>query len=286
MRSDRSQPANLLVVEGKPYLVDCGEGCVTQLRKAGFEPGDVEQLFLTHMHLDHSAGVGPLAAFRWTGSVTSQLTVFGPPGTSKFVDAAMRYLSVPGSVHSREVPNMGSMDMLVHGEDIKHGGPEAFELFSDEKIRVRAVENSHFDHLSGVDIGFGALRSYSYRFDSADRSIVFTGDTGPSQSLQRMASGADILVAEIMDVDGVMSAFRQRTDIPAAQFPVIEAQMRAKHLTARDVGELAQASGVKTVILTHFASAGAGTEDVERFLREVSEVFDGKVVAGKDLQIF
>lgn len=284
--SSRSQPSNLIVVGGKPYLFDCGEGCVTQMLEAKYRPSQVEHAFLTHLHLDHSGGIGALAAFRWSDSATSKLKVFGPPGTSKLVDSAMLYFAMPGSVHVREVPNMQGMDELVVGEDIASEGAESFELFADDNIRVRAVENSHFDHLSGVDIGFGALRSFSYRIDSEARSVVITGDTGPSEALEQLATGAELLVAEIMDVDGVIAMFREREDISAEQLPMIEAQMRAKHLTPKDVGELAQSSGVKTVILTHFATAGDETEDVDGLVAEVSEFFDGEVIAGADLQAF
>tara|TARA_R110001599_G_scaffold26544_5_gene93628 strand:+ start:8475 stop:9440 length:966 start_codon:yes stop_codon:yes gene_type:complete len=284
--TDRSQPANLIVAGGKPYIFDCGEGCATQLLKAGFNPAEVEQAFLTHLHLDHSGGVGALAAFRWTGGASTKLTVFGPPGTGDFVDAALRYFSMPGSVHAREVASLREFDALVAGQDIVQADGKIFELFKDENVRVRAVENSHFDHLAGVDIGFGPLRSFSYRIDSAARSVVITGDTGQSKALQELASGADILVAEVMDVDGVIAAFRARGDIPEAQLPVIEAQMRAKHLTPEDVGDLARSAGVTKVALTHFAGAGQGAESVEKMVTAVQAVFHGEVFAGVDMQAF
>lgn len=285
LRKDRSQPANLIVAGGKPYIFDCGEGCASQLLKAGFNPAEVEQAFLTHLHMDHSAGIGALAAFRWTGGASKKLTVFGPPGTGDLVDAALRYFSIPGSVHAREVASLREFLTLVAGQDISKSDGKIFGLFKDENIRVSAVENSHFDHLAGVDIGFGPLRSFSYRIDSEARSVVITGDTGPSEALRELASGADILVAEVMDVDGVVAAFRARGDIPEAQLPAIEAQMRAKHLTPQDVSNLAKSAGVGMVVLTHFAGAGSGAESVDRMVTAVRASFNGEVLAGVDLQV-
>src|SRR5579871_3650842 len=63
----RAQPASLLVVSGRPYLVDCGDGVVRQLTLAGFTPAQVEAVFLTHLHFDHTQGVASLVAFDWTG---------------------------------------------------------------------------------------------------------------------------------------------------------------------------------------------------------------------------
>jgi ribonuclease BN (tRNA processing enzyme) len=54
---------------------------------------------------------------------------------------------------------------------------------------VTAVENSHFDFHKDR----GKHKSYSYRFETPDRVIVFTGDTGQSDALTELAKDADLL---------------------------------------------------------------------------------------------
>ncbi|MEO9617170.1 MBL fold metallo-hydrolase [Parasphingorhabdus sp.] len=286
LRVDRAQPANLLVVEGTPYLIDCGEGCVTQLRKSGHDPAALGAVFLTHLHLDHSAGTASLGAFRWTLGAQDVLSVFGPPGTAKFLDAGMEYLSLPGSVHATEVRGMGSMKNVIRAQDLSVDSKGAVEIYRDGRVRVQAVNNSHFYHLAKVDAGFGAIRSYSYRIDTSDRSVVFTGDTGPSKALERLAKNTDVLVTEVMDVDGIMAQFEERGGFTAAQLLMIEKQMRAKHLTPEEVAKLATAANVKTVLLTHFTTPDGDKAAVAQITARVRAGFDGEVIAGEDLQAF
>ena len=69
--------------------------------------------------------------------------------------------------------------------------------YQDANLKVQAIENTHFAfHKPGSD-----SKSYSYRFQTPDRVIVFTGDTGPSEALTEFANGADLLVAEANSVD-------------------------------------------------------------------------------------
>ena len=72
----------------------------------------------------------------------------------------------------------------------------AGKIFQDANIKVTAVENTHF-HFQPGSPGYGKYKSYAYRFDTPDRSVVFTGDTGPSDAVARLAKGADLLVSEM-----------------------------------------------------------------------------------------
>jgi ribonuclease BN (tRNA processing enzyme) len=66
-------------------------------------------------------------------------------------------------------------------------------IFQDANIKVTAVENSHFN-FPPESPGHGKYKSYAPRFDTPDRSIVFTSDTGPSEAVSTLAKGADMLV--------------------------------------------------------------------------------------------
>jgi ribonuclease BN (tRNA processing enzyme) len=56
---------------------------------------------------------------------------------------------------------------------------------------VTAVENTHF-HFHEMGPASASEKSYSYRFETPDRVIVFTGDTGPSDAVTELARGADL----------------------------------------------------------------------------------------------
>src|SRR5262245_65442676 len=74
----------------------------------------------------------------------------------------------------------------------------------DANIKLLAVENTHFAFHKGA--AAGKHKSYSYRFESPDRVIVFTGDTGPSDAVTELAKNADLLVTETSSFQERMQA--------------------------------------------------------------------------------
>src|SRR5689334_18544946 len=65
---DRSESASVVVVDGVPYLVDCGYGTMRALVQAGIGYQSVSTMFLTHLHDDHTADIAALLSHQWTGS--------------------------------------------------------------------------------------------------------------------------------------------------------------------------------------------------------------------------
>src|SRR4051812_29008376 len=80
---DRSGPAVAITTGDRAYIVDCGPGVVRRAAQAGIVMKQVNRLFLTHLHSDHTAG---LADFIFTPAVTGRLDaleIYGPPGTKE-----------------------------------------------------------------------------------------------------------------------------------------------------------------------------------------------------------
>jgi ribonuclease BN (tRNA processing enzyme) len=82
---------------------------------------------------------------------------------------------------------------VVH--EVEHDGL----VYNDDKIQLTATENTHYV-LMPAD-SRQQMKSYSYRIETPHGSIVFTGDTGPSEA--RLAKGADLLVTEVEDLGEV-----------------------------------------------------------------------------------
>src|SRR5690242_21373313 len=62
LRLDRSEPSTLLVVDGRPYLIDCGIGTMRRMLRAGVKSEQVRTIFLTHLHADHDLGLADVMA--------------------------------------------------------------------------------------------------------------------------------------------------------------------------------------------------------------------------------
>jgi ribonuclease BN (tRNA processing enzyme) len=150
---------------------------------------------------------------------------------------------------------------------------------------VTAVENSHFDFHKVPESA--RQKSYSYRFDTPGRAIVFTGDTGPSEALTELAKGADLLVSEANSIDQ-----RMQDLLRSGQWQVmtpqeqdrIKQQMAAGHLSTDDVGKLAARAGVNTVVLTHLTYKE--NDDYASWVAEVQKHFSGPVLVAEDLKEF
>lgn len=290
--ASRSEPANLLIVDGTPYLIDVGAGTVRQIAKAGYSAADIGTVFITHQHVDHNAGLVSLISLSWFGRSwldrhLPAVQIYGPPATAFLVKTALQYLSVSQRIFRAGVPQMRQADAMFVAHDVEHNGV----FFVNGQIRVTAVENTHFLEKSYGPTG-QMDRSYSYRFDTPSGSVVFTGDTGPSAAVQRLAAGADVLVSEVC-ADDFCGQARQSAMLAklSGRMPRKMAEeeryhMLHEHLTPEEVGQLAAAAHVRVVILTHLVygpKAAKRAMEVPEFTAGVEKYFAGPVIVGQDL---
>jgi ribonuclease BN (tRNA processing enzyme) len=118
----------------------------------------------------------------------------------------------------------------------------------------------------------------AYRFDAPDRSIVISGDTAPSDDLVQLAKGADVLVHEAMYLPAVdrLAALR-----PTASG--LKQHLLASHTSAEDAGRVAQAAGVKLLVMSHLIPADDPTITDQMWIDAARVHFGGPVIVGKDL---
>lgn len=254
---NRSGIASIVKVGDDLFLVDAGDGVTKQLALAGLKEADIDKVFLTHLHDDHTVGLPALASFSYTLR-GKPMTIFGPPETEKLVRGLLAFLQPNADIRGQErrLPEPASR---IVGRNVPTG-----VVWSDSRVRVIAAENSHF-HLAPGGSG-SAYKSYAYRFETPGKTIVFTGDSGPSEAVAALAKGADILVSEMVSEADLASVPRE-----------IVPHMLTEHLSPAELGKLAAAAGVRKVIISHSRSVG------ESDLRELRREFRGDVVIGQDL---
>ena len=152
------------------------------------------------MHFDHTAGVLGVLALRFQMGAPGKITIYGPPGTATFVDGLldamkpfrMAGFGVPGEKFGDPRDTFNVVE-ITDGSVVKVGD-----------VTVTAAQNTHYTFAPGSDLDHH-YKSLSFRFDMPDRSIVYTGDTGPSTNVERLAKGADILVSEVSDIDRIVA---------------------------------------------------------------------------------
>lgn len=282
-RAQRSQPANLLQVGDRIYIIDTGEGVVRQLTAAGFQPKEVQSIFLTHLHMDHVAGLAPLMGMSWVARANRPMLVHGPTGTKALVEGALQYMAGPEALFAAQIPPGPTMPELIKAQEISGAGPVV--IFQDDRVKVTAMRNSHYDTMDAAKLPKGAA-SYSYRFDTADRSVVFTGDSGPSDAIAQLAKGADILVSEVIDLPGTMNFMGRVYRVPPSALKPVADHMEKEHLVPEEIGRLAAKAGVGMVVLSHFVMGLDDETDLRAYSDGVRKYFKGPVALGRDLSEF
>jgi ribonuclease BN (tRNA processing enzyme) len=194
------------------------------------------------------------------------------------VQGLLQFLTVSSEIRISDGTHTVPATTVFSGHDAEVG-----TIFQDANVKVTAVENSHF-HFPPGSPGYGKYKSYAYRFDAADRSVVFTGDTGPSNAVAELAKGADLLVSELTNpVDEFKSQQIESGRWQQWTAEEQEALLRhhvEEHLLPDEVGKLAARANVKAVVLTHL------NDKYVRHVEEIKKHFSGQVLIAKDLMEF
>lgn len=262
-RKLRSAPAQVIVVNDTAYVIDCGDGVARQMVLAGVALAGLRHVFITHHHSDHNADYGNLILLAWTAGLRTPVDTWGPPPIEKmtrlFLEANAYDIQVRIADEGR-VP----LAPLVHVHEVRSGGP----VMRDENVSVTAALVHHPP----------VVPAFAYRFDAADRSIVISGDTTPSDNLIQLARGADVLVHEAMyppALDRLVAGVANATDLKRS--------ILSHHTSAEDAGRVAQAAQVKTLVLSHLVPAEDPLLSDRMWIDAASAHFRGRVILGKDL---
>jgi ribonuclease BN (tRNA processing enzyme) len=284
--------SSALVVDGRVFVIDCGRGSPSALADAGLGFGQLEAVFLTHLHADHIGDLPGLLLYGWgarTGPAgpLPPVRVYGPsrPAALPSGDAAFHRETViapqrpaPGTAdlvasildgyayHLNVMPldaEMPDAGQLVRAIDIPVPAATPVAVFADDAVRVTAVAVSH-GH---------AVPALAYRFDTADGAVVFSGDTTVNENLIALARGADILVHQVADL-GVLA----RAGLAGAGLD----RMAGLHTDVTQVGGVAERAGARELILTHYLPADPAVISEADWARRAGENFSGITTAGRD----
>jgi ribonuclease BN (tRNA processing enzyme) len=262
-KPNRSAPAQVLVVNGAAYVIDCGNGVARQMVLAGVPLASIAKVFITHQHSDHNADYGNLLLLAWAATLTRRVDTYGPP---PLTEMTRLFLQMNAYDIATRIADEGRPPLagLIAPHEITEGGL----VVQDANVKVTAALVEHPP----------VRPAFAYRFDCPDRSIVISGDTAPSANLVALARGADVLVHEVMyapAVDRIAGAE------PSAR--TLRAHLLASHSTAEQVGRAATQAGVKTLVLSHFVPGGPPIIPDKTWYDAVRPFFAGELAVGRDL---
>lgn len=262
-RKKRSGSAQAIISGGKVFIIDCGYGVARQMVLAGIPLRQLRHILITHHHSDHNVDLGALLQLAWISGLVTPVDCWGPAPIERMIGEYLRYQDYDIGIRIKDEGRM-PLAPLIRAHDIGGGGP----VFHDGSIKISAAEVPHPP----------LPLALAYRLDAADRSIVISGDTRESDSLVKLAKGADVLVHEVMLEERVRELVRNLPNADALARSVI-----SHHTSAEQVGRVAAAAGVKTLVLSHFVPAEDPDVPDEEWLAPVRRHYAGRVIVGRDL---
>ena len=263
-RKRRSGSAQAIVAGGSIYVVDCGYGVARQMVLAGLPLRQLRHILITHHHSDHNIDLGALLQLAWISGLVTPVDCWGPPPTRRMIGDYLRYQAHDIALRTRDEGRV-PLAPLIRGHDLSAGRKLVFE---DGNVRVTAAKVPH----PPLELAL------AYRFDAADRSIVISGDTTESEELVRLATGADVLVHEVMLAERVRELLR---NLPNSE--ELARSDISHHTTAEQVGRVAAAARVKTLVLSHFVPAEDPDIADQEWIGPVRRHFSGRIIVGRDL---
>jgi ribonuclease BN (tRNA processing enzyme) len=262
-KPNRAAPSQVIVVDGDAYVIDCGNGVARQMVMAGVAVSSLRNIFITHQHSDHNADYGNLIWLSWATTLATKVGTYGPPPLK---DMTRLFLQMNDYDIKTRMADEGRPPLknLIDVHEISSDGL----VMQDKNVKVTAALVEHPL----------VKPAFAYRFDCPDRSIVISGDTGPSENLVRLAKGADVLVHEVMYLPAIEQLIARE-----ANATTLRKHLLASHTSTEDVGRIATEAGVKTLVLSHLVPGGPPIVPDQVWYDAVRPHFQGELVVGRDL---
>lgn len=273
----RYQTCYAVVVGEDIYVVDCGYGATAQLVRAGLKLQNVSDIYITHHHPDHNIELGTLIYFSWYAGKTGELGLYGPPPLKQITQDYLKALKPDVDVWLDDIGHAPLEPIAIH--ELSTAGA----VMQDKNVKVRCAVVHHPP----------VVPALAYRFDTADRSIAFSGDTTPMESVAKLAKGADILVHEAIYTDAMhrstnsadaRSSGTSEGSAIAGNADKLYQHIINSHTKPEDAGRIAQEAGVKTLVFAHISPVPPQVTEMQ-YIEKARTTFKGEIIVAHDLMV-
>ena len=259
--------STLVQAGGQTLLFDAGRGAAIRLHQANVALGQIDAIFITHLHSDHIAGIPDIYA---TAPLVPPerrvpLEIWGPVGIEDVVRGVELMLSANNRIRLSEKEVTPDVTRIVTHDVPAEGGV----VFRNQGVTVTAFLVDHGD----------AKPAYGYRVDYGGHAVVLSGDTVYTPNLIQHAKGADLLVQ-------CVAAGSRRFEAAATEL----AQRRYAHLASPEMaGRILSEARPKYAAFSHISLMSR--TDIprvtdEELRRRIRSQYDGAFAIGEDLMSF
>lgn len=257
-----SNPANLVMVNDTPFVIDCGMGVSHQLVSAGVPLESIKYIFISHHHSDHNLEYGNLVYNAWATGLSTPINSFGPKGIEAMTTI---YWELNKFDVETRIEDEGRPDprKLLIAKDINEDGV----VLKTPDVKVTAFRTPHPP----------ITDNFAYKFETPDGIIVFSSDTAYNPKLAEFAHGADVLVHEAIYLPWV-----DRLVTRVKNGATLKKHLLESHTAAADVGRIADAAQVKVLVMSHLVPGELDVTD-DDWSSEAKKNFKGRLIVARDL---
>lgn len=272
----RNHTAQILQVYNKLYLIDCGEGTQTQLKKYRVNFNKIHSVFISHLHGDHFLGLFGLISTMSLLSRDTPLYIFGPRGLNEIITIQLKYSESslnypiifketnPSKSEVISTDNNLSITTIPLEHRIPCTGFMFKELFKPKRINPEILPTTQLSNndLKTLKEGLDILNedgSVKYKNEALTlpaykcRSYAFCSDTRFDEKIIEIIKDVDLLYHEA-------TFLNKHTERAATTF----------HSTAEQAATIAKKANVGQLLLGHFSSR---YNDLTPFIKEAEETF-------------
>jgi len=220
-------------------LLDCGEGTTQKLIQLNCIK-NIKTICITHLHNDHFLGTFSLLWHYWLNQRKEDLNIIGPPQLKSTFETILELTHTPEGMMASCKVNYNELNETNTVQTIK------------KNYEIRYISMEH---------GFPA---FAYRIEGNGKSFCYSGDTRPTENLNKIAQDCDLLVCECTLPDDMYEFAHEHF-----------------HCTPSDVGKIADAVNAKKLILTHISSFFL--DRLDEFKKIAEKHFNKEVIIAEDL---
>lgn len=267
---ERNHSSIFLSYKNENILIDCGEGTQRQLRIAKINPCSLTRILISHWHGDHVLGLPGLFQTLALNGYNKILNIYGPKGTKRFIDEIFKLFifSDKLKINIQEVYGkfIDENEYYLDSELMEHGCPcNAYSFVIKDQLRIdkKKLRKLRIDNgpwirelKNGRDIIYKGRKikatDLTYLQKGKKISIVF--DTKFNDKIIPFVKNSDLLISE--------SSFLHEDSDKAERY---------KHLTAKQIAQVALKGKVKELILTHVSQRY--TKNIGKIEKEAKKIF-------------
>jgi len=272
----RAKACVAVFAAGRYWVVDTGPGSWNRLALTRIDPARIGGVFFTHYHSDHIGDLGEFNLNSWVAGRPGPLRVFGPPGVERVVAGFTEAYALDTGYR-----------IAHHGAVLIPADKERMEAVPIAQL-AEADERTVVLREDGLEVSAFAVHhdpvkpAYGYRFDYKGRSLVITGDTAKTDAVARAAKNADVLFHEAQSnhLIGLIGQAAGAAGRP--RVAKIMSDILTYHTTPVEAAEVANAAGVRLLVLYHLNPPPPNRFVEAIFARGVAEARHGDWKLGND----